>query len=1062
MSFITKLFSSKSDFTKQNATESNTPLNIEIQTNKRESLNFGTDQIRVLLFRECEWRGRKLLFDSLAVEKSQPKSSSFCSLFKSEKDKKCKPPAEIINGIGEQKKLAYEDVNLLSEMVFGTVAMTYRGPSFKIHAINSPPCIMSTKVFPASEHSVCRKSEKQSDERIGYNPESNSSSGSVKTQDSRPSSGNLSANSLSPNIRKSSTCSSTGSGWDIDISLPHGSSHSLESNFSGKGSSLTSLRRRWIRAISTSLSPPESDYLFTHYNENSNEQEKNVRRHKTRLGLALLIRLTRGHEQEMESKLLEHAAFLEGILNRLRLSCAGSNKGQNNDKGNELTIRLQRASSCCTIWLLRFLMNSSDSTTPLLWHDTMLNTTFPKDERINIIHNGLKEMCRLLDNFDTKSTKFFLSTLVTAVLTHHLGWVHTVSSGFNRETVEKLRKQFPCNPLWAQLGDLYGALGNPVKVVHTVIAGDSDKVETINSILIFLTYFIRSGIVKKEYERRCKSQQDVQEAIVLLEQLNRNRPSLSKRNIETISNNSRVRKISKRRVELKKSDLDEGEIYESNQGKISENTAPKLKRSSTLLKNLDSLNGIHSKLEFDTHWKDETEMKSNTTASKVKIIVSETSPHEIQKDQSMYRESALQELEKKFNDEVDDAFMEAKLDTLTWDRLSEMRKLNSDDLGDSYSLPLSIDFPSQRQETQVFFTLGDEEKPLKSRLRPRCNCQCAFTFTKVPSTSADLPEGVLRKIIQRNFPESSKNMQLSPEAASNDSLSCLKCRRRNKASKQNYENDKLHLETPTNATDVLRSCANSGSNEGMFALPDLNSFEALMEGNNVIELPMPRSNQIPIKKRSAENVGFTSSLMSRRVVVNDRKKSPPDICDSGYTWGLVMQGMIKKKKSRRKYKDEKDESEDQVRNWWQPMREEIEINARFPSVDQPVAESLCILADLDTWQVGLLSNNSLPQNPPLPIGMSRLVANMLEGFSYIWKKYHSAEDCIQLLESRLREMWLRSETLAEMLLTVDPYDIKVNNLTNSLDMDAADLPLLLAVATTHSPQITQKFGLTLA
>lgn len=59
-------------------------------------------------------------------------------------------------------------------------------------------------------------------------------------------------------------------------------------------------------------------------------------------------------------------------------------------------------------------------------------------------------------------------------------------------------------------------------------------------------------------------------------------------------------------------------------------------------------------------------------------------------------------------------------------------------------------------------------------------------------------------------------------------------------------------------------------------------------------------------------------------------------------------------------------------------------------------------------------------------------------------------------------MWLRSETLAEMLMTVDPYDVNVNNLTNSLDMDAADLPLLLAVATTHFPQITQKFGLTLA
>lgn len=1052
MSFITKLFSSKNDFTKQRAIESDTPLNFEIQ---RKSLHFGTDQVRILLFRECEWRGRKLLFDSLAVEKSQSKNSPFCSLFKSDKERKCKPPGEIVNGIDEQKKLAHEDVNLLSEMVFGTVAMTYRGPSFKIHAINSPPCIMSTKVFPASEHSTCRKSENRSDERLGYNPnvESNSSSGSVRTQDSRPSSGTLSANSLSPDVRKSSTCSSTGSGWDIDIPFPSSSSHSLESNFSGKGS-ISSLRRRWIRAISTSLSPSESDYLFSQCSENSNEQDKNVRRHKTRLGLALLIRLTRGHEQEMESKLLEHAAFLEGMLNRLRLSCADSNKGQNNDKGRGLTTRLQRASSCCTIWLLRFLMDSTNSTAPLLWHDTMLNTTFPKEERINIIHNGLKEMCRLLANFDTKSTKFFLSTLVTAVLTHHLGWVHTVSSGFNREAVEKLRKQFPCNPLWAQLGDLYGALGSPVKVVHTVIAGDSDKIDTINSILIFLTYFIRSGIVKREYERRCKSQQDVQEAIVLLEQTKKNRPSIMK---PSNTNNSKVqvhRKTSKRRVELKKSDFDEGEIPES--------VAPKLKRSSTLLKNLDSLNGIHPKFEFDSHWKEESEMKNDTTTSKVKIIVSETSPREIRKDQNMYRESALQELEKKFNDEVDGAFMEAKLDTLTWDRLSEMRKLSSEDLEDSYPLPLNIDVTSQREETQVFFTLGDEEKYPKHRLHSRCNCQCAFTFTKVPSTSADLPEGVLRKIIQRNFPESSKNIQLPPEAASNESLSCLKCRRRNEASKQNFENNKLHLETPTNATDVLRSCANSGSNEGMSALPDLNSLEALMEANNVIELPMPRSKQIPIEKRVTENVGFTSSLISRKVVLDDRKKSTPEVCDSGYTWGLVMQGLIKRKKSRRKCKDEKNESEDQGKDWWQPMREEIEINARFPSVDQPVAEALCILADLDTWQVGLLSNNSPAHTPPLPIGMSRLVANMLEGFSYIWNKYHSPEDCIQLLESRLREMWLRSETLAEMLMTVDPYDVNVNNLTNSLDMDAADLPLLLAVATTHFPQITQKFGLTLA
>lgn len=69
--------------------------------------------------------------------------------------------------------------------------------------------------------------------------------------------------------------------------------------------------------------------------------------------------------------------------------------------------------------------------------------------------------------------------------------------------------------------------------------------------------------------------------------------------------------------------------------------------------------------------------------------------------------------------------------------------------------------------------------------------------------------------------------------------------------------------------------------------------------------------------------------------------------------------------------------------------------------------------------------------------------------------------CIAILEAKLRELWLRSEALAEMMMTVEVCDTNVNTLTNALDLDAADIPLLLAVATTHSPEITQRFGFTL-
>jgi len=69
--------------------------------------------------------------------------------------------------------------------------------------------------------------------------------------------------------------------------------------------------------------------------------------------------------------------------------------------------------------------------------------------------------------------------------------------------------------------------------------------------------------------------------------------------------------------------------------------------------------------------------------------------------------------------------------------------------------------------------------------------------------------------------------------------------------------------------------------------------------------------------------------------------------------------------------------------------------------------------------------------------------------------------CIAILEAKLRELWLRSEVLAEMMMSMEESDANVNNITNALDLDAADIPLLLAVATTHSPKIAQRFGLTL-
>lgn len=84
--------------------------------------------------------------------------------------------------------------------------------------------------------------------------------------------------------------------WD-DI---NSGSQSLESNGSSGIGSLSSLRRRWLRSASTSLTRSDSDDTFgiQYWTENgSDNKNSHVKRHKTRLGLTMLVQLAEGHER---------------------------------------------------------------------------------------------------------------------------------------------------------------------------------------------------------------------------------------------------------------------------------------------------------------------------------------------------------------------------------------------------------------------------------------------------------------------------------------------------------------------------------------------------------------------------------------------------------------------------------------------------------------------------------------------------------------------------------------------------------------------------------------------
>ena len=91
------------------------------------------------------------------------------------------------------------------------------------------------------------------------------------------------------------------------------------------------------------------------------------------------------------------------------------------------------------------------------------------------------------------------------------------------------------------------------------------------------------------------------------------------------------------------------------------------------------------------------------------------------------------------------------------------------------------------------------------------------------------------------------------------------------------------------------------------------------------------------------------------------------------------------------------------------------------------------------------------------IGMSHLVSSLLETVHVMWTSGASAFQCMSFIESKLHEIYLQSETLASFLLATEFCSL--NLLTTALELTENDIPLLLAVASVHSPQVTKRYGI---
>lgn len=114
---------------------------------------------------------------------------------------------------------------------------------------------------------------------------------------------------------------------------------------------------------------------------------------------------------------------------------------------------------------------------------------------------------------------------MTAILTNHLGWVATVapiinSSASNDQVItihqnqakmSEISKFHPYSVLWAQLGDLYGSVGNPSRLAKTIICGAHNM--TINKVLNVLTYFVRCGEIQRIKSTKILDKDEIEQMI---------------------------------------------------------------------------------------------------------------------------------------------------------------------------------------------------------------------------------------------------------------------------------------------------------------------------------------------------------------------------------------------------------------------------------------------------------------------------------------------------------------------------------------------------------------------
>ncbi|KAM3726436.1 Folliculin-interacting protein [Dirofilaria immitis] len=125
-------------------------------------------------------------------------------------------------------------------------------------------------------------------------------------------------------------------------------------------------------------------------------------------------------------------------------------------------------------------------------------------EYVSTANNFCTNLAALICEYDLKSTRYFISTLLSCVLMNHLAWVASVTPSEDCENLHRSLlmgtsgssdcMRYPYNAQLAQYMEISGSVGGATRLARTVIIGNDMKL--ITHLLYVLTYFVRCSAIQ--------------------------------------------------------------------------------------------------------------------------------------------------------------------------------------------------------------------------------------------------------------------------------------------------------------------------------------------------------------------------------------------------------------------------------------------------------------------------------------------------------------------------------------------------------------------------------------